>query len=85
MPDWEVATALGIALLVALTTHVFYRRPPAQLWPALPLVFGSALIFSVGDLVAILWAANGSIRWVGMVMVYTGLLTIAPGLSLIHI
>ena len=53
MPDWEVATALGIALLVALTTHVFYRRPPAQLWPALPLVFGSALIFSVGDLVAI--------------------------------
>ena len=51
MPDWEVATALGIALLVALTTHVFYRRPPVQLWPALPLVFGSALVFSIGDLI----------------------------------
>ncbi|MEE2676999.1 MAG: histidine kinase N-terminal 7TM domain-containing protein [Myxococcota bacterium] len=79
MPDWEVATALGIALLVALTTHVFYRRPPVQLWPALPLVFGSALVFSIGDLVAIRWASNDSIRWAGMVMVYTGLLTIAPG------
>ena len=79
MPDWEVATALGIALLVALTTHVFYRRPPAALWPALPLVFGSALVFSLGDLIANLWAQDPSIRWVGMVMVYTGLLTIAPG------
>ncbi|NQZ98541.1 MAG: response regulator [Myxococcales bacterium] len=79
MPDWEVATALGIALLVALTTHVFYRRPPAALWPVLPLVFGSALIFSVGDLVANLWAQNETVRWVGMLMVYTGLLLIAPG------
>ena len=65
MPNWEVATALGIALLVALTTHVFYRRPPAALWPVLPLVFGSALIFSVGDLVANLWAQNETVRWVG--------------------
>ncbi|HJO24576.1 MAG: histidine kinase N-terminal 7TM domain-containing protein [Myxococcota bacterium] len=79
MPNWQVATALGIMLLVALTTHVFYRRPPAALWPALPLVFGSGLVFSVGDLIAMVWAHDDSIRWAGMVMVYTGLLTIAPG------
>ena len=79
MPQWQIATALGISLLVALSTHVFYRRPPAALWPALPLVFFAALIFSVGDLLANLWSDNETIRWAGMLMVYTGLLTIAPG------
>lgn len=79
MPNWEIATALGISLLVALSTHVFYRRPPAGLWPVLPLVFLSALVFSIGDLIANLWAQNESIRWIGMILVYTGLLTIAPG------
>lgn len=78
MIDWQVATALAITLLVALTTHLFYRRPPAPLWPALPLVFSVALVFSVGDLVANLWADHEGLRWVGMVLVYTGLLTIAP-------
>ncbi|MEO1912481.1 MAG: histidine kinase N-terminal 7TM domain-containing protein, partial [Myxococcales bacterium] len=71
--------ALGIALLVALSTHVFYRRPPAALWPALPMVFFSALIFSIGDLLANVWPDDSAIRWGGMLMVYTGLLTIAPG------
>ena len=56
MIEWELATALAITLLVALTTHLFYRRPPAPLWPALPLVFGVALVFSVGDLIANLQA-----------------------------
>ena len=79
MPQWQIATALGISLLVALSTHVFYRRPPQALWPALPWVFFSALIFSVGDLLANLWADNPTIRWAGMLLVYTGLLTIAPG------
>ena len=79
MPQWQIATALGISLLVALSTHVFYRRPPAALWPALPWVFFAALIFSVGDLLANVWADNEAIRWAGMLMVYTGLLTIAPG------
>ena len=78
MPNWEVATALGITLLVGLSTHLFYRRPPAALWPALPLVFGTALVFSFGDLLANLWPENESIRWAGMIMIYTGLLTIAP-------
>ena len=78
MPNWEVATALGISLLVALTAHVFYRRPPARLWPSLPLIFTCALIFSVGDLIANLWRSNETALWSGMVLVYTGLLTIAP-------
>ncbi|MGE4605768.1 MAG: histidine kinase N-terminal 7TM domain-containing protein, partial [Myxococcota bacterium] len=43
------------------------------------MVFGAALIFSVGDLIANMWAENEMICWAGMVMVYTGLLTIAPG------
>ena len=77
MPDWEFATAMAIALIVALTTHVFYRRPPATLWPWLPLSFASALVFSVGDLIAHLWAHDDSLRWVGMVVLYTGLLGIS--------
>ena len=77
MPDWEFATALAIALIVALTTHVFYRRPPAALWPWLPISFGSALVFSVGDLIANLWAHDDTLRWAGMVILYTGLLGIA--------
>ena len=79
MPEAQIATSLGIVLLVALSTHVFYRRPPTALWPALPLVFLSALIFSIGDLFASVWPDNSAIRWTGMLMVYTGLLTIAPG------
>ncbi len=79
MPEWQLATAIGIALLVAMTTHLFYRRPPAALWPALPLVFGAALVFSVGDLIANQWAQNETIRWAGMIMIYTGLLVIGPG------
>ena len=79
MPDWQVATALAISLLVGLATHVFYRRPPAGLWPVLPIVFGAALVFSIGDLIANQWAKNDALRWTGMVMVYSGLLTIGPG------
>jgi len=79
MPEAQIATSLGIVLLVALSTHVFYRRPPAALWPALPLVFFSALIFSAGDLVANVWSNNSTLRWTGMLMAYTGLLAIAPG------
>jgi signal transduction histidine kinase len=79
LPDWQVATALAISLLVGLATHVFYRRPPKPLWPVLPVVFGSALLFSVGDFIANQWANQETIQWAGMVMVYTGLLTIGPG------
>ncbi|MDC0362500.1 ATP-binding protein [Halioglobus sp.] len=79
MSEAQIATSLGIVLLVALSTHIFYRRPPAALWPALPLVFFSALVFSVGDLLASIHHGYASLHWVGMVMVYTGLLTIAPG------
>ena len=78
MPNWQIATALSISLLVGLTTHVFYRRPPRGLWPSLPLVFGTALLFSAGDLIANQWTQNDTLQWTGMVMVYTGLLTIGP-------
>ena len=78
MPQWQIATALGIAFLVGLSTHVFYRRPPAALWPSLPAVFFAALIFAIGDLLANFWSQNETIRWIGMVLVYTGLLAIAP-------
>ena len=79
MSEAQITSSLGIILLVALCTHVFYRRPPAVLWPALPMVFFSALIFSFGDLLASIWPDNSTVRWSGMLMVYTGLLTIAPG------
>ena len=79
MSQAQIAASFGIIVLVALTTHIFHRRPPAALWPALPMVFFSALIFSFGDLLASIWPNNPTIRWSGMLMVYTGLLTIAPG------
>jgi signal transduction histidine kinase/ActR/RegA family two-component response regulator len=43
------------------------------------LVFSSALIFSLGDLIALVWPNDSAIRGGGMILVYTGLLTIAPG------
>ena len=79
MSEAQIASSLGIVFLAALTTHVFYRRPPSSLWPALPSVFFSALIFSIGDLISNVWADNLSVRWLGTLLVYTGLLTIAPG------
>ncbi|MDG2278806.1 MAG: histidine kinase N-terminal 7TM domain-containing protein [Pseudomonadales bacterium] len=79
MAEAQIATSLGIVLLVALSTHIFYRRPPEVLWPALPLVFFSALIFSLGDLLATVWPNNATLRWGGSILIYTGLLTIAPG------
>ena len=79
MAEAQIATSLGIVLLVALSTHIFYRRPPEVLWPALPLVFFSALIFSLGDLLATVWPNNATLRWAGSILIYTGLLTIAPG------
>ena len=63
MSEAQIATLLGIVLLVAMSTHVFYRRPPAALWPALPMVFLSALIFSFGDLLASIWPEDLEIRW----------------------
>lgn len=77
MPAWQIATAAAITLIVAITTHVFYRRPPAALWPWLPLCFGFALLFALGDLVANLWAGNPRALWCGMAMLYTGLLGIS--------
>lgn len=79
MSQAQIATLLGIILLVAMSTHVFYRRPPAALWPALPIVFFSALIFSVGDIFASIWPHDPELHWIGMLAVYTGLLMIAPG------
>ena len=79
MSEAQIATSLGIVLLVALSTHIFYRRPPEALWPALPLVFFSALIFAFGDLLSSIHHGYPSLRWAGMLMVYTGLLSIAPG------
>ncbi len=79
MSEAQIATSLGVVLLVAMSTHVFYRRPPAALWPALPMVFFSALVFSIGDLFASVWPEDPKLHWFGMIMVYTGLLMIAPG------
>ncbi|MCH2186523.1 PAS domain-containing protein, partial [Myxococcota bacterium] len=78
MPDWQIATALSIVLLLGLGTHIFYRRPPSPLWPSLPLAFGAALLFSVGDLIANQWSEQESLREVGMFLAYTGLLCITP-------
>ena len=79
MSEAQITASLGIVLLVALSTHIFYRRPPKALWPALPMVFFSALIFSVGDLLASIRPDNSTLHWIGMLLLYTGLLTIAPG------
>ena len=78
MPGWQIATALSIILLLGLGTHIFYRRPPSVLWPSLPLAFGAALLFSVGDLIANQWPDHKAVREVGMFLAYTGLLCITP-------
>ena len=78
MPDWQIATALSIILLLGLGTHISYRRPPSPLWPSLPLAFGAALLFSVGDLIANQWPVDSTAREIGMFLAYTGLLCITP-------
>ena len=78
MPDWQIATAFSIVLLLGLGTHISYRRPPSQLWPSLPIAFGAALIFSVGDLIANQWPKDLVLREAGMIVAYTGLLAFPP-------
>lgn len=80
MLPWTFSTALAITLLVGLTTYINVRRPPTSLMHGLALLFGSALVFSVGDLIANQWSEDqyALVRWIGMIMVYTGLLGIAP-------
>ena len=80
MLPWTFSTALAITLLVGLTTYINVRRPPTPLATGLALLFGSALVFSVGDLIANQWSEDeyALVRWIGMILVYTGLLAIAP-------
>ena len=77
MPAWQLATGLSITLLVVLTVHVFYRRPPGSLWPSLPMVIASALVFALGDLVAEVWADSPGGLWLGMTLLYVGLFSMS--------
>ncbi|MAI78786.1 MAG: hypothetical protein CL917_07595 [Deltaproteobacteria bacterium] len=77
MPDWQFGAGLSIALLVAFTAHVFYRRPPGALWPSLPMVFASALCFAIGDLISEVWSDSPRGLWFGMTVLYIGLFSIA--------
>ena len=56
MPPWSLhaaLSALAIVFLAGFTAQLIARRPLAQLWPSLPLSFSAALLFSIGDLVAV--------------------------------
>lgn len=77
MPEWHFATVLSITLLVALTARVFYRLPPGSLWPSLPMVVCSALVFAVGDLMAEVWYDWPPGLFVGMTVLYIGLFSIS--------
>ena len=77
MPAWQFATALSITLLIALTLRVFYRRPPGSLWPSLPMVVCSALVFAIGDLMSLVWFEWPAGLFVGMTVLYVGLFSIS--------
>lgn len=77
MPAWQFATALSITLLLALTARVFYRLPPGSLWPSLPMVVCSALVFAVGDLMSEIWHDWPAGLYVGMTVLYVGLFSIS--------
>jgi hypothetical protein len=77
MPTWQFATGLSLTLLVALTVHVFYRRPPGLLWPSLPMVIASGLVFALGDLMAEVWADSSVGLWLGMSLLYIGLFSMS--------
>ncbi len=81
MPPWSLhaaLSALAIAFLAGFTAQLIARRPLAQLWPSLPLSFSAALLFSIGDLVAVVFSGFPMAHWVGLVILYTGLLLFAP-------
>ena len=73
-----VLAALAIVLLSGFTIHVLYRRPPEPLGSVLPIVFMAALVFSIGDLVVTLAGTSAGAHWVGLMLLYTGLLVFAP-------
>ena len=77
MPEWHFATVLSITLLVALTARVFYRLPPGALWPSLPMVVCSALVFAIGDLMAEVWYHSATGLYIGMTVLYIGLFSIS--------
>ncbi|MFP8874511.1 MAG: hypothetical protein VCB42_08260, partial [Myxococcota bacterium] len=81
MPPWSLhaaLSALAIAFLAGFTAQLIARRPLTQLWPSLPLAFSAALLFSIGDLVAVVFSEFPLAHWVGLVILYTGLLLFAP-------
>ena len=71
-------SALAIVLLSGFTIHVLYRRPPEPLGSVLPIVFMAALVFSIGDLVVTLAETSPLAHWMGLLLLYTGLLVFAP-------
>ena len=72
-------SALAIVFLAGFTAQLLVRRPLAQLWPTLPLSFFAALLFSIGDLASVLSAqVSPTMHWVGLIVLYTGLLLFAP-------
>jgi PAS domain S-box-containing protein len=78
MPLWQILTALVLVSLFAFAAHVFYRRPPAALWPSLPLVFGFAAFFTLGDLITQVAVGTGFGYELGRVIRYAGLLGLVP-------
>lgn len=70
----------GLALLifVALIVQVTRRRPPTPLWPSLPVVYVSSLLWVLGNLALTRSSISPVEDWFWTVVLYTGVLFLFP-------
>ena len=66
-------TLLAVIVLCALNLFVVLRRPPAPMWPALPLNLFFSLLFAMGDLLSE-FVQNPQYNWWALSVLYTGII-----------
>ena len=78
MNAWALPTLFALLLQLWLNFYALNRRPLRPLSPVLHGLLFSALLFTVGDLLASSFLRSSQERWVGFFFLYSGLIFLGP-------
>lgn len=68
-----IPSAFALALFCGLLVYIALRRPPPELWPAIPVALATAIAFTAGDL-ATLFIRDPDLYWAALVVLYAGII-----------